>query len=293
MALSEAAISGIYLAACRAELDALKPGNVHRFAGGHGMDVAVFETSAAVSAPAISAANQPVGRRVLAAMEATWSAVGMNTNLGILLLCAPLAAAAEFAPPGSASPETRLRDALACVLGALTFEDAEDIFAAIALASPGGLGHREDHDVRSPPRISLMEAMRIASPTDAIASQYVRCFADIFDLGLPAIRAARAAGETEMWPAIACFLAFAADLPDSHVARKFGPARAEDLRGRMASAVKQLNLMGNENERIGLLLGFDAELKAEGLNPGTSADLTVASIFAERLVHALQEEVRG
>jgi triphosphoribosyl-dephospho-CoA synthase len=32
---------------------------------------------------------------------------------------------------------------------------------------------------------------------------------------------------------------------------------------------------------------FDQNLKAAGLNPGTSADLTVATLFAERLTRIL------
>jgi triphosphoribosyl-dephospho-CoA synthase len=35
------------------------------------------------------------------------------------------------------------------------------------------------------------------------------------------------------------------------------------------------------------LLKFDAELKAAGINPGTSADLTVATLFAAALQHGL------
>ena len=34
----------------------------------------------------------PVGRRILEAVRATREAVGTNTNLGIVLLCGPLAA---------------------------------------------------------------------------------------------------------------------------------------------------------------------------------------------------------
>ena len=91
--LSAAQISDLFLAACRAELDALKPGNVHVHAAGHGMQVAQFEASAAASAPFIAAAGVGVGARILGAVEASFAAAGCNTNLGILLLCAPLAAA--------------------------------------------------------------------------------------------------------------------------------------------------------------------------------------------------------
>ena len=105
-----ARIAEAYIAACLLELDALKPGNVHRHAEGHGMTVADFERSAEVSAPALARTGASVGSRVLEAVEATRAAVGQNTNLGIVLLAAPLAAAAERREPD-------LRVALARVLG--------------------------------------------------------------------------------------------------------------------------------------------------------------------------------
>lgn len=291
MGLSPSAISEAFAAACLAELEALKPGNVHRFAGGHGMDVAVFERSADVSAPAIAAAGATVGARVLGAVEATWAAVAMNTNLGILLLCAPLAAAAErLGPPASGeAAAARLRADVAGVLAALTADDAADVFRAIASASPGGLGTEEAHDVRAPPSIGLVEAMRLAAPRDLVARQYAGGFADVFGTGLPALAAARAAGETGMWPAIQCFLAFAAAYPDSHVARKYGADAALRLQADMQALRNRLFALDDPAEREAALLVFDARLKAERLNPGTSADLTVASLFAEELARRLEE----
>ena len=69
---------------------------------------------------------------MLAAVTATRAAVGQNTNLGILLLCAPLAMAAQA---GGA-----LRPALERVLAQADIADAEQVFRAIVLAAPGGLG---------------------------------------------------------------------------------------------------------------------------------------------------------
>ena len=89
------AIAEAFIAACRDEIEAPKPGNVHVFADGHGMTVTDFLRSAEAAAPALSNPSLPVGARILAAVEATFAAAGMNTNLGIILLCAPLAAAAE------------------------------------------------------------------------------------------------------------------------------------------------------------------------------------------------------
>ena len=38
------------------------------------------------------------------------------------------------------------------------------------------------------------------------------------------------------------------------------------------------------HSRASLLLDLDARLKADGINPGTSADLTVATLFAHHLM---------
>ena len=91
-----AAVAELFMAVCRAEVMALKPGNVHVHAAGHGMTVEDFLRSAEASAPEIARSGTPVGERILRAVRATRSVVDCNTNLGILLLCAPLARAAEL-----------------------------------------------------------------------------------------------------------------------------------------------------------------------------------------------------
>src|ERR1700683_2653675 len=60
------------------------------------------------------------GVRIGAPVDATLKAVGQNTNLGIILLCAPLAAAAE-------AEDAPLRSALAGVLDRLDRVDAPDV----------------------------------------------------------------------------------------------------------------------------------------------------------------------
>ena len=128
MRLSRQQNRAAYEDACRLEIEALKPGNVHCFAGGHGMSAEQFVVSARVSSGPLTEPGWPVGRRVLEAVRATRQAVGTNTNLGIILLCAPLARAAEL--PGN------LRDNLAGVLDGLSIEDARAAFAALADSNP-------------------------------------------------------------------------------------------------------------------------------------------------------------
>ncbi|UJX45614.1 triphosphoribosyl-dephospho-CoA synthase [Xanthobacter sp. YC-JY1] len=266
-ALAPAEVAEAFRAACLAELSALKPGNVHVFAAGHGMETAQFEAAATAAAPAVADPTLRVGARVLAAVEASLAVAGCNTNLGIILLCAPLAMAAESGGP--------LREHLTVVLDGLDLSDAAATFRAIAAASPGGLGASAEADVRAPASVTLKDAMALAADRDAIARQYVTGYADLFALGVPVL-----AGEPLARQRIEdAYLAFLATLPDSHIARKFGLAQAEAVR--MEAAAFRGRLAGlSPAERHDALLAFDAALKARGLNPGTSADLTVASIFA-------------
>lgn len=260
-------IADAFRTACLAELSALKPGNVHVFAAGHGMDTTQFEAAASAAAPAIAAPGQTVGARVLAAVEASLAVAGCNTNLGIVLLCAPLALAAENGG--------QLQARLGRVLEGLDIADAQDAFRAISAASPGGLGASAQADVRAPASVTLKDAMALAAARDAIARQYVTGYADLFALGVPALMD-RPLDRGRIEDA---YLAFLAALPDSHIARKFGQPTAEAVR---QEAVTVLGVLAGRKaaERHEALLAFDTSLKARGLNPGTSADLTVASIFA-------------
>lgn len=271
--MSPGVIAGAFRAACLAELDALKAGNVHRFSEGHGMSVAQFEAAAQAAAPRIAREGAPAGARIEAAVRASLAATGLNTNLGIVLLCAPLAAAAEA---GGA-----LRAALGRVLDALDIEDARAAYRAIALANPGGLGRAEAQDVAAEPSIGLREAMALAAGRDRIARQYVDNFGDVWGVGL-----ARLAGldATDVGAqAEAVHLAFMAAFPDSHIARKFGVEVAEAVRAEAEGVARRVDWSAPASVRHEVLGAFDASLKARGLNPGTSADLTVATLFAARL----------
>jgi triphosphoribosyl-dephospho-CoA synthase len=271
------AVAAAYQEACLAELAALKPGNVHVFAAGHDMTTAQFEASAQASAPAMGAPGLTVGGRIVGAIGRTREVVDCNTNLGIVLLCAPLAQAALSPAPG------QLRDRLRRILDDLTVADAEQAFAAIRLAQPAGLGSAPEHDVRQPATAPLSVAMADAADRDRVARQYATGYADVFETGVARLRAGLSRWNHEQWATTFAYLGFLAHLPDSHIARKFGLERAQAV-CTMAQPFDRLMQHADDPERIASrLLQFDAELKSAGLNPGTSADLTVASLFALRL----------
>ncbi len=224
-----------------------------------------------------------VGARIYRAVRQSCAVAGCNTNLGIVLLCAPLAEAALHGRGRD------LRQRLIRVLNNLDLRDASYAFRAISLASPGGLGDAPRNDVRRPARVTLRTAMLQARHRDAIARQYVTGYSTIFRIGIPQLRrASRRWGEGN-WAVSATYLGFLAGLPDSHVRRKFGLREAGRLRIRAAALHRRVTRAKDPSRLEGLLLAFDAELKSAGINPGTSADLTVATLFAA----ALQDKLRA
>ena len=279
--LSPDDVAQAFIAAGEAELQAPKPGNVHIFADGHGMATEDFILSARAAAPFIAAPGARVGDRILGAMRATWDAVGQNTNLGIVLLCAPLAQAA-LNLAALDGQDADLRAETGRVLAALDVADADAAFQAISLAQPAGLGAVPQHDVSGPARTTLLEAMRAAQDRDRIGYQYAHDFVDIFEIGLVALTRARAGGADTTTATLLIYIAFLSAFPDSHIARKHSLDAAEAVRRETARRFAPL-AGATRAALFAEALDWDRALKAQGLNPGTSADLTVATLFVDIL----------
>lgn len=285
-----------FLRACELDVAVRKPGNVSHASPGHGMQAAMFLASARASAVPLFEPGAGVGARVEAAVEASWRAAGCNTNLGILLLCAPIARAAERLPVGI-RPQA-LRSALETELAALDEEDARATFRAIARAQPGGLGRAEAQDVHAPPTTGLREAMALAAHRDLIARQYANGYAELFERALPCLPSVfvpittTGAGAAVSLAVQQVYLALLASLPDSHIVRKHGEAVAQNV----MAAAQGFAVRARHGERLDADAGFvewDESLKARGVNPGTTADLTVATLMIAGLVRRCAEASRG
>ncbi|MEP7298882.1 MAG: triphosphoribosyl-dephospho-CoA synthase [Burkholderiales bacterium] len=279
-----------FIRACELDVAVRKPGNVSRASAGHGMQAALFSASARASAAPLFRGGARVGDRIEAAVAATWAAVGCNTNLGILLLCAPVARAVELQP--ETQGPAALRAAIEAVLADLDLRDARAAYRAIAAAHPGGLGAAPDQDVHAVPSVDLRAAMALAAERDSIARQYRDGYVELFEIGLPPLSGGVASGFTSHAaspsPAVAAavqrvYLAFMAHRPDSHIVRKHGAAVAHSVM-RSAQAWQALALAGADLDADPDFAAWDLELKAAGLNPGTSADLTVATLLLAGLL---------
>jgi triphosphoribosyl-dephospho-CoA synthase len=260
--------------ACLLEVSAPKPGNVSPGMHFHDTRYEDFLASAVAIGPALAAAGErPLGVTIRTAVEATAHWAGINTNLGIVLLLAPLARAAR---------RTRgtLRDRITQVLAETTVADAAETYAAIRLARPGGLGHAAAEDVDMAPTVTLTQAMALAAGRDSVAREYLTGFALTFGIGAPALRRARSDGLPWTDAVVETFLALLAAAPDTHIARKLGPEEAERISGR----AREVGAAGGTRTPGGrvALAAFDAELRdvRNTRNPGTTADLTCAALFA-------------
>jgi len=240
------------------------------------------------------------------AVEATARWTRSNTNLGIVLLLAPLARAAlletppasDFEPQSNPQPNPQsnpqsairdpqcagpswvgLRSALGRVLEATTVDDARDVYAAIRRAAPGGLGRAQTQDVADEPTMTLLDVMRLAADRDGIAREYATAFEATFNTGAPALDRARRDGLSWDDAIVETFLTLLAAAPDTHVARRGGATVAAEVSRQARTALAEGGVRSAAGQRA--IDEMDLRLRdaRNAVNPGTTADLTAAAIF--------------
>ena len=252
------------------EASAPKPGNVHPAAAFPDLSYADLVAAGLAIAPAVEdAPRATLGQTILNAVSAARSATRSNANLGIVLAIAPLAAVPDDAA-GAPPDRGRLVASVVDVLGRLTAADAADVWRAIALASPGGMGSAPRHDLAGPPPDDLLEAMRVAAPGDAIARLWTEGYQPLLDGLVADLESEFATGRPVSDAIVTAFLRQLAREPDSLIARKYGPDVAAAVSRRAGQVTARALLPGD----------FDRFLRApRRLNPGTTADLTAAALY--------------
>jgi triphosphoribosyl-dephospho-CoA synthase len=267
--------------ACVLEASAAKPGNVSPGRSFHDVSYEDFVASAAaIGAPLRRAASQPLGLTIRLAVEATRQWTSANTNLGIVLLLTPLVkAAAETVGDAGIIAPAALRTAVGRVLMAATVADTSDVYAAIRTAAPGGLGAAPAQDVMHEPTEPLLAAMQLAAHRDTIAREYVTSFDTTFTVGAPALEQARHDGLEWNDAVVETFLTLLAATEDTHIARRAGSDAASEVSRQARKVLGAGGVRSDTGRRA--IAALDAAL-GDGMNarnPGTSADLTCASIY--------------
>jgi triphosphoribosyl-dephospho-CoA synthase len=254
--------------ACLLEVSARKAGNVHRYADFTDLHYTDFLWSALAIGDALETAETSgVGLAVHRAIEATRRMVATNTNLGMVLLLAPLAAV----PHGVA-----LNQGVEAVLAGTTVDDAAWVYRAIRLAHPGGLGEVADQDVMREPTVGLRDVMTLAASRDMVARQYKNGFREVLEQAVPYLEGYVIEGRSLETAIVGTHLKMLAQHPDSLIARKFGDACANEVTSRAA------DLLDRGWPDCDGFDEFDAWLRRpeHRFNPGTTADLVTAALYA-------------
>jgi triphosphoribosyl-dephospho-CoA synthase len=316
-ALDAPGIAAAAQLACLLEANAPKPGNVSP--GRHFADTRYEDflaSAAAIGGPLAGAGTRPLGATIRLAIESTARWTRSNTNLGIVLLLAPLVRAAveslgsdpgDGASLGSDPRDVRpwgrtrefgdsdfvtamdsrlqkLRTSVRRVLNATTVEDAKDVYAAIRLAAPGGLGQVEAQDVATDPTTTLVEVMQLAADRDGIAREYATAFETTFESGVPALAGARRDGLAWDDAVVETFLTLVATAPDTHIVRRGGIDLATGVCRRAAAALQAGGVRTEEGRRAIAAMDIALRDPRNTANPGTAADLTAAAIFVMLLI---------
>ena len=266
-----------FLYACLLDQQALKPGNVGLHGGGHGKTSQDFRRSAQASAELITRPDWSLGRRVREAASASWGVAGCNTNIGVLLLAAPLVSA--YYREDSSALSQRVEE----VLAETTVDDARDVYRAIQLMRPAGLGRVPQADVHDRPEVTLREAMELAARRDRIAAEYQDGFPVTFGEARPQWEALCLRWGERRWAMVGVFLTLLALYPDSHIARVHGEEMARSVSGKIKKLADEFCEAESPENYRPRLLELDALWKSSGISPGTTADLTLAGVLAARL----------
>ncbi len=261
--------------ACLFEVSTDKPGNVTWGKDFWDTRFVDFMASAIAVGPAFrNAAETTVGDIVYQAVYDTSRLANTNTNLGMILLLAPLArAAAQGHPEG-------LRASVRRVLAGLTVDDARQAFRAIRLAAPGGLGRAGRYDVRQQDvDITLLDAMKLAQDRDTVAREYATDFAITFELGYATLARFWQEGYGFSDSVIQTYLTILAQVPDTLIVRKKGRQAAREV-SEQARAVLDAGGAFTQSGRQAMQ-EFDRAIRdpSHRYNPGTTADIIAACLF--------------
>ena len=264
--------------AIETECSAIKAGNVHPYASFRDLNHQHFVKAANAIGQTIDLnIGQSVGKLVLRTVQAMMDAVDTNTSLGTILLMAPLAVATNRIS-GRQSGTKTMQESVRKTLATLEPEDSRDIYQAIRIAKPGGLGESESMDIRQPAPANILDAMRIAAAWDDIALQYVSDFELVFEISRR-IESKRSFGFTDL-EAIRCVqIELLSERVDSLIARKQGQAFAKQVQAQAGEVI--VSGPFGSTEYVAAWHRFDDQLRdAEHRgNPGTIADLIAAALF--------------
>ena len=288
------------------EVSTHKPGNVNFVVGFEGTRVEHFLASAVAAAPSFEEAArrgiavakgklslEKVGvgqliRDCIADIDA-WQKGG-NTLIGTIILFVPMAVAAGMTPFKENKDYDeldipKLRKNIKLVTEATTAQDALNVYESIGIAKPSGLNGAPDLDVRDAKskerllkeNVSLFQVFKIAAGYDDVCSEFVNNYPITFDMAFPYLMdLLLSKGMTTA--IVNTFLKILAEHPDTFIARKVGVENARRISLDAKNILKENGVATPEGKELTMLLDKKLRESGNNYNPGTTADITAATI---------------
>ena len=278
--LTEIQVKMAFEYSCKLDVFSIKPGNVCRNYPAYGMTHKDFLQSSMACSDIICEKRMDIGDKIFESVKASMDIVGCNTNLGIILLCAPIANAIYMSEDHKFD-QNNLKN----VIDSINEKQTKKIYKAINIANAGGMGKKEEFDLNNLKTVNFtfLEAMRFAASYDYIAYQYSTYFNCIINNIAINWRNYFNIMNNDESATTATFLNLISTNPDSLIVRKYGLDKAKEVSERLKGLSDEYCSLKNPNILNNKLLLLDSELKIQKINPGTTADVVVASIFLNRL----------
>ncbi|MBR3156261.1 MAG: triphosphoribosyl-dephospho-CoA synthase [Methanobrevibacter sp.] len=265
-----------------------KPGNVHRTRDFDDMEFEDFVISGIVIGDTIREActdvdveNPQLGKYILQAVAETDRWIKNNTNLGIVMMTTPIAVAAAISDSFD-----DIRENIKLVMGNTSVDDACDLYDAINIADAGGMGDQDEYDVASDNAKNelrengqtMYDVLKISAPWDMLAREMTGDMPAVFEIGYPKYHELRQS-KSQNDACVLTFLTILSHVPDTLISRKYGSDEAMKI----SLMTRDLLNIKDEPDFKDRLREFDDYLFKNKYNPGTTADLTAASIFVSYL----------
>ena len=265
-----------------------KPGNVHRTRDYDDMVFEDFVISGIVIGDTIREAcsdvdveNPKLGKYILEAVAETDKWIKNNTNLGIVMMTTPIAVAAAIS-----NDFDEIRPNVVKLMANTSVDDACDLYDAINIADAGGMGDQDEYDVASDNakqelrenNQTMYDVLKISAPWDMLAREMTSDMPAVFEIGYPVYHELK--DEKSMNDAcLLTFLTILSQVPDTLISRKYDSDEALKI----SMMTRDLLNLKDESDFTQKVKEFDDYLYENHYNPGTTADLTAASIFVSYL----------
>ncbi len=273
-----------------------KPGNVHRT---HDMDDLTYEdfliSSITIGSHLEVAASSgrdyypnmlgqiKVGELILGCIQDTQKLVNTNTNLGICMLLVPLSAA--FGALIHEDSISNLPIILNTIIKNTDSDDAIALTKAISMANAGGLEDKTlKYDVNDSNtldeirynHINMYDLLEMSAKYDSISYELINGLPIIRNVGYPTYaKYMDAYSRNDI--TLEIYLEILASEPDTLISRKYGNRAAKNVSKDARDILHDTSIATDERRKA--IEDFDQVLNVNKYNPGTTADLTAASLF--------------